>query len=649
MSAPTVGDLSGRRFFIENVYPVVDGGRYPVKRIACESVDVWCDIFRDGHDVVEAAVLWRRDGDAKWRREPLHFHDNDRWRGVFAPMEPGRYGFAIEAWTDVFGTWSHDFSVKQKAGQNVDVEAQEGLQLLARLRPKSRTAREMILRATEACERTGDATPLLDPDLAEALSDCDPRPDLMRSEVFPLVIDPPFAQASAWYEMFPRSQSAEPGRHGTFDDCLARLPEIADLGFDVIYFTPIHPIGHTNRKGKNNSLLAGPDDPGSPYAIGAEAGGHDAVHPELGSLADFRRFVAACRDLNMECALDFAIQCSPDHPWLKEHPEWFKRRPDGSIKYAENPPKKYEDIVNPDFYCDDRAALWTALRDVVLFWCKQGVRIFRVDNPHTKPFPFWEWMIREVQTAYPGTIFLSEAFTRPKVMRGLAKLGFSQSYTYFTWRTTKQELMSYLTEITDYPVREYFRPNFFVNTPDINPIHLQSGERWMFMSRVALAATLSANYGIYNGFELLEHEPILGKEEYLNSEKYELRTRDWNKLGNIKQHIGRLNHIRRDNPALLQTSNLRFAAVDDDNVIGYVKESVDRQNAVAVAVALAPEPRQFWFHFGDLQIGPADARLNVKWIENLVTGARHGIEWGGVRLWIDPGQDPALIFRCHAD
>jgi starch synthase (maltosyl-transferring) len=448
--------------------------------------------------------------------------------------------------------------------------------------------------------------------------------------------------------MIPRSQSPVPGGHGTFNDCLARLPEIAALGFDVIYFTPIHPIGRTNRKGKNNSLIAGPDDPGSPYAIGSEQGGHDAVHPQLGTLDDFRRFVAACRDRNMEVALDFAIQCSPDHPWLKEHPQWFKRRPDGSIKYAENPPKKYEDIVNPDFFCDDSPALWGALRDIVLFWAEHGVRIFRVDNPHTKPLAFWEWMIREVQMRYPGTIFLSEAFTRPKLMRALAKLGFSQSYTYFTWRTTKHELSSYLSEITQYPVREYFRPNFFVNTPDINPFHLQGGERWMFQSRVALAATLSGNYGMTNGFELLEHEPIPGKEEYLNSEKYELKTRDWNKPGNIKDYIGQLNRLRRENSALLQTANLRFAAVDDAEVLGYVKESVDHSNAVAVAVSLTGQgPRQFWFHFGDMHIGPPNARRPVASVENLVTGERRRIEWGGMRLWIDPANDPALLFRCH--
>jgi starch synthase (maltosyl-transferring) len=449
--------------------------------------------------------------------------------------------------------------------------------------------------------------------------------------------------------MMPRSQSPTANRHGTFDDCINRLPDIAAMGFDVLYLTPIHPIGRINRKGRNNSLTSGPEDPGSPYAIGAAEGGHDAVHPQLGTLDDFRRLVAACADFGMEIALDFAVQCSPDHPWLAQHPEWFKRRPDGSIQYAENPPKKYEDIVNPDFYGGNREGLWEALRDIVLFWVRQGVRVFRVDNPHTKPFPFWEWLIRDIQSVDPDVIFLSEAFTRPKVMKALAKLGFSQSYTYFTWRTGKEELQAYLSEITGYPEREYFRPNFFVNTPDILPLHLQNGEPWIFKARIALAATLSSSYGVYNGFELLEHEPIPGREEYLNSEKYELTVRDWDRPGNIKNYISQLNRIRRNNPALLQTSDLRFAQVDDGEVIGFVKESAARDNAVAAAVALTKAgPREFWFHFGELEIGPPDDRRRVKWIENLVTGERHTLEWGGVRLRIDQDQDPALLFRCIA-
>ena len=642
---PAIGDLSGRRTFIEDIYPTVDAGRFPIKRIVGEPVEVWADIFRDGHAVIAAELIWRQDTTRRWSRAPMRHSGNDRWTGSFTPAQLGRYVYAIEAWTDEFATWRRDYLLKRDAGRDVGLEGREGAELLARLTPRTEADADVLARALEAWKRDQDPAALLSEEVSAAARGY--QPDLTRSAIYPLVVERPTARAGAWYEMIPRSQSRDPGAHGTFDDCIARLPEIAALGFDVLYLTPIHPIGRKHRKGRNNALQAGPDDPGSPYAIGSAEGGHDAVHPQLGTIEDFRRLVAACAEHGLELALDFAVQCSPDHPWLAEHPDWFRRRPDGSIQYAENPPKKYEDIVNPDFTSPDADRLWIALRDVVLFWVSQGVKIFRVDNPHTKPFPFWEWLIREVQAVDPNIIFLSEAFTRPKVMKALAKLGFSQSYTYFTWRTGKEELQAYLTEITGYPEREYFRPNFFTNTPDILPFHLQGGETWMFKARVALAATLSASYGIYNGFELLEHEPIPGKEEYLNSEKYELKTRDWNAPGNIKNYIGHLNWIRQTNPALLQTSNLRFAAVDDGEVIGFVKESVARDNAVAVAVALTRSgPRQFWFHFGDIEIGPPGARRHVSAIENLVTGERHTIEWGGVRLRIDQEQDPALIFRC---
>jgi starch synthase (maltosyl-transferring) len=648
VSIPSVGDVSGRRLYIEDVYPLVDGGRFPVKRIIGEAVDVWADIFRDGHAVLAAELLWRPEASDKWARTPMRQQENDRWMASFTPPSPGRYLYAIEAWTDVFATWRRDFLLKRQAGMDVKLEIEEGRNLLAVLKPRKDAQARLIREIHRTSTLAGDPALLLSDELA-AVASKGLQADLTRSANYPLAAERPIARAGAWYEMMPRSQGSIPNRHGTFDDCIARLPEIAALGFDVLYLPPIHPIGRINRKGRNNSLTAAAADPGSPYAIGSAEGGHDAVHPELGTLADFRRLVSACAERGMEVALDFAIQCSPDHPWLTQHPEWFKRRPDGSIQYAENPPKKYEDIVTPDFYGTGSEELWRALRDVVLFWVRQGVRIFRVDNPHTKPFPFWEWLIREIQSVDPNVIFLSEAFTRPKVMKALAKLGFTQSYTYFTWRTGKEELQAYLSEITGYPEREYFRPNFFVNTPDILPLHLQSGEPWVFKARVALAATLSGNYGIYNGFELLEHVPIPGKEEYLDSEKYELKVRDWNKPGNIKSYIGRLNRIRRSNPALLQTSKLRFAQIDDDQVIGFVKESIEGDNAVAVAVALAKEgPQEFWFHFGDIEIGPPDSRQRVKSLENLITGERHIVEWGGVRLRINQQQDPALLYRCSA-
>ena len=641
-------DPTGPRFRIEDIYPCVDGGRYPVKRIAGESVEIWADIFREGHDVLAANLIWREDKANDWHRQPMALFGNDRWHGRFTPPEPGWYLFAIEAWTDQYATWRKEFLLKQEAGQDVDLTAREGYELVMELMPYEREPRLVVEAAADKFSKTGDPAALLDDVFAAAIEKSDVRPDLTRSHIVPLLAERARARAGAWYEMVPRSQGRVAGRHGTFNDCIARVPEIAELGFDVLYFPPIHPIGRTNRKGKNNALKAGPDDPGSFYAIGNEHGGHDAIHPELGTLADFHRLVEVCRQHDMEIALDFAIQCSPDHPWLKQHPEWFRTRPDGTFKFAENPPKKYEDIVNPDFTCPDRIALWEALRDVILFWCQQGVRIFRVDNPHTKPLPFWEWMIREVRDRYPETIFLSEAFTRPKVMQALAKLGFSQSYSYFTWRTTKQDIQQYLTEIVSHPARDYFRPNFFVTTPDILPVQLQTGETWMFKSRVALAATLSSNYGIYNGFELIEHEPLPGREEYLNSEKYEIRTRDWNKPGNIKDYLKRLNAIRRTNAALLQTNDLRFLQVDNGNVTGFLKESVGHDNAVAVAIALAGAPQDFWLHFGAERIGPDTNRRGVRAIENLVTGERHLLEWGGVRLRIDPANDPALFFRCIA-
>jgi starch synthase (maltosyl-transferring) len=639
---------AGGAFHIEDVFPTVDGGRFPVKRIVGEPVEVWADIYRDGHDVVSAALVWRRERDREWRREPMTHHSNDRWSGSFVPDQPGRYVYAIEAWTDEFATWRHGFELKQKAGADLTLDAIEGAGLLTKAQAGGQAAATVILKQCEDFLQTGDAAPLLTAELKDAMAESQLRPDLTRSQLFPFVADRPRARFGSWYEMVPRSQGTTPGQHGTFQDCIARLPDVAAMGFDVVYFTPIHPIGRINRKGRNNAVTAAEGDPGSPYAIGAAEGGHDAVHPELGTLEDFREFVAACQRLDMEVALDFAVQCSPDHPWLKQHPQWFRRRPDGSMRYAENPPKKYEDIVNPDFASEDAGALWNALRDVVLFWIEQGVKIFRVDNPHTKPFRFWEWLIHEVQLRHPDVIFLAEAFTRPKLMKGLAKLGFTQSYTYFTWRTQKWEMEQYLIELTNYPERDFYRPNFFVNTPDILPYHLQSGEPWMFKSRVALATTLSSTYGIYNGFELLEHEPIPGREEYLDSEKYEIKVRDWDKPGNIKPYIRDLNRVRRENAALQQTSNLRFIPIEDGNVIGLVKESVDQANSVIAAIALSRDVHEFWFPLGDVQVGPSGDRRHVAAVENLITAERYPVEWGGIRLRIDPVRDPALLFRCLA-
>ena len=647
-ASQSIGNVACDVFHIEDIYPEIDGGRFAVKRIVGEPIEVWADIFRDGHDIIAANLIWRRERDTKWHRVPMALHGNDRWTATFIPDEIGRHVYAIEAWTDEFATWRHSFELKKAAGRDVALDALEGAGLLTKAQSGGTDATTLILHQCEQFLQTGETAPLLEPGLLHAMAESQHRADLTCSRQLPLTVDRPLARCGAWYEMVPRSQGSEPGRHGTFRDCIARLPDIAAMGFDVLYFTPIHPIGLTNRKGRNNALTAEPGDPGSPYAIGAAEGGHDAVHPELGTLEDFHALIAAAERFGIEVALDIAVQCSPDHPWLQQHPQWFRRRPDGSMRYAENPPKKYEDIVNPDFASDDAGSLWNALRDVVLFWVDQGVRIFRIDNPHTKPLPFWEWLIREVQDRDPGVIFLAEAFTRPKLMKGLAKLGFTQSYTYFTWRTRKWELEEYLRELSGYPERDYYRPNFFVSTPDILPYHLQSGEPWMFKSRLVLAATLSATYGIYNGFELVEHEAIAGKEEYLNSEKYEIKTRDWDLPGNIKPYIRSINMARRANPALQQTSNLRFLSIDNDNVIGFAKTSTDGTNTVVIAIALSRDLHEVWLPLNDIQAKVGEELRPVVAVENLLTGERHPVEWGGLRVRLDPIQDPALLLRCMA-
>jgi len=635
-------------FHIEDVFPCIEGGRFPVKRIAGEPVEVWADIFRGGHDIAAAAICWRLETDSEWQRAPMQLHGNDRWTGTFTPQAVGRYLYIIEAWTDAFATWRHGVMAKMDARQDVSLDALEGASMMTRAQPSVTENAVVINAACETFLQQGDIAALLTEEVEHAMAQSQVATDLTQSKPYPLMADRARAVEGAWYEMVPRSQSSVPGQHGTFRDCIARLPEIATMGFDVLYFTPIHPIGHTNRKGRNNALKAEPGDPGSPYAIGDESGGHDAIHPELGTLDDFRDLVREAKSHGLEIALDFAIQCSPDHPWLKQHPNWFKRRPDGSMRYAENPPKKYEDIHNPDFESDDAQALWHALRDVIRFWIDQGVEIFRVDNPHTKPFPFWEWLIKNIQLHNPNVIFLAEAFTRPKLMKGLAKLGFSQSYTYFTWRTSKWEMQEYLNELTGYPEREYYRPNFFVNTPDILPFHLQGGEPWMFKSRVALAAMLSASYGIYNGFELLEHEPIPGKEEYLNSEKYEIKVRDWNAPGNITDYITGINMARRANPALRQTARLKFLDINDDNVIGFTKSTADESNVIAGAIAMAHEPRDVWLPLHGINVRHETQLRPVVALENIITGERHGVEWGGVHLRLDPVRDPAALFRCLA-
>ena len=637
------------RILIEDVYPELDGGRFAVKRVVGDALAVWADILRDGHDVLAAVVLHRRAGARGWLEAPMRLHDNDRWVGYVRLDEIGRHLYTIETWTDHFASWRKDTLKKREAGQSIAGDLLEGRSLLAgaaaRAADADRRLLQRLLREFDQSDAAARAEIMLSRLVAGVLARWPDRSDAVRyRRELEVMVDRSLARFGAWYEMFPRSQGRLPGCSGTFEDAIVRLPEIRALGFDVVYLPPIHPIGRINRKGRDNSLTAAPGDPGSPYAIGSAEGGHTAIHSELGGLDGFRRFVAATRALGMEVALDFAVQAAPDHPWVSQHPEWFVFRPDGSIKYAENPPKKYQDIVNVDFYTSGREALWRELLDVVLYWIGEGVSVFRVDNPHTKPLPFWEWLIREVQDRHPEIIFLSEAFTRPKMMRALAKLGFTQSYTYFTWRVSKAELMEYGTELAQGPAKEYFRPNFFTNTPDILPAHLQRGGRPAFRARLVLAATLSPAYGIYNGFELCENRAISGTEDYLHSEKYEYKVWDWDRPGHIKDEIAQVNRIRRDNPALHHLDNLRFYATDHPQVLFYGKASAEAANRVFIAVNLDP----FAAHTAELEFPLAEMRIaevETFTAVELFTGTEH--QWRGARqrLTLDPEINPAAIFR----
>lgn len=634
---------------VEGVYPELDCGRYPVKREVGDKLEVWADILKEGHDTIAAVVKYREKGASGWSEAPMQFYENDRWVGGFPLTQNTRYEYTIEAWLDEFETWRAEVGKKVDAGQNVELELIEGRRIVEDAYSRSGDKRlKETLAGFDDSEYESRLALLRSEEIRDLMRT---HPDRSAPTTYPktlgVVVDRERARYGAWYEMFPRSQGTEPGKSATFADCERRLPEIASMGFDVVYLVPIHPIGKTHRKGRNNAIVAGPNDPGSPYAIGSDEGGHKSVHPDLGTLEDFRHFVAACHEHGMEVALDIAIQCSPDHPYIEEHPEWFRFRPDGSIKYAENPPKKYQDIVNVDFYSEDWENLWKEWRDVFLFWIEQGVKVFRVDNPHTKPFPFWEWAIREIQEEHPDVIFLSEAFTRPKVMKVLAKLGFTQSYTYFTWRNHKQELIEYLTELTrDWP-KEYMRPNFFANTHDILPHILQFGGRPAFQMRLVLAATLSSTYGIYNGYELCENTPR-GEPGttvyYQDSEVYEYKVWDWDRPGNIKDYIRRMNEIRRENPALHYLKNLTFHEAPNDQILFYGKQSGD--NAVFVAVNLDPHnahDTHVHFPLGELGIGEDEGYV----VEELITGREMPATGSWFWIGLDPGRNPAEIFRLR--
>jgi starch synthase (maltosyl-transferring) len=652
---PSLARLAANRVVIENVSPEVDGGRFPAKSHVGDCFTVEADIFADGHDKIDAAFLIRRADQQEWREAPMAYFDNDRWRGFVMLDENARHVFTVIAWRDLFASWRDEVSKKHAAGVPIALELTEGRLLLERTLAEGergssddRSALESLLDELGAAEDdAARLARLMAQETAALMKRVGIRSNLSRYErELELVVDRKAAAVSAWYEVFPRSMSNDPNRHGTFDDVIARLPYVRDLGFDVLYFPPIHPIGRAFRKGKNNSLTPGPDDPGSPYAIGSPEGGHDAIHPELGTFDDFARLVSAARDHGLEIALDFAIQCSQDHPWIKEHPEWFEWRPDGTIRYAENPPKKYEDIVHVHFYDEALPAVWYAFRDIFLFWIDKGVKIFRVDNPHTKPVPFWEWVIREIQDRHPDVIFLAEAFTKPKMMKRLAKVGFPQSYSYFTWRNTKWELTQYLTELTRTECRHYMRPNFFVNTPDINPTYLQTSGRPGFRTRLVLAATLAGNYGVYNGYELCEAAPVPGREEYLDSEKYEIKARDWDTPEHIRPDIRLVNRLRRDHPALHSFTDLAFYNAWNDNILYYGKATPAKDDFLLFAVNLDPHHTQSaHFEVPLWEFGlPDEASMNV---EDLVTGER--FVWNGKvqHVTLDPQQRPYAIWRLN--
>jgi starch synthase (maltosyl-transferring) len=581
---------------IEGVTPEIDGGQFAAKCVVGEPFWVEADVFKEGHDVIRVHLLYKEKGGILWDQAPMDFMENDRWRGCFTPLRNSCYVYTLEAWMDPAFSWLRGLEKKCLANDSVRSDVLEGLLLLKPLATRVKGADKKDF--SKFCKTLrisgGSAGETLQVIQNSRFLEILSRYPLkehrtLYAKELELVVDRKIAEFGAWYELFPRSQGVVPGKSGTFRDCVRRLPDIKEMGFDVIYLAPIHPIGLTSRKGPNNSLSADQNSPGSPWAIGSHLGGHKAVHPELGTLKDFKDFVKSAAAANIEIALDVAFQCSPDHPYVREHPEWFYRRPDGTIHYAENPPKKYQDIYPLNFHCQDWKGLWEELKSVILFWVGHGVKIFRVDNPHTKPLRFWKWLIDGIKRDYPEVIFLSEAFTRPKMMKFLAKAGFTQSYTYFTWRNTKWEIRQHLEELTQTDMKHYFRGNFFANTPDILHEFLQKGGRPAFKIREALAATLSPSYGIYSGFELCENTAKSpGSEEYLNSEKYDYSVRDWDSPGNIKDFIGRVNRIRRNNPSLQEYKNLEFYESRNENVICYGKRTADNSNIIVVIVNLDP-------------------------------------------------------------
>jgi starch synthase (maltosyl-transferring) len=642
------------RVVIERVQPAMDGGRFAIKRTIGEKVVVEANIFTDGHDLLSAVVLYGPPSESSWHEVPLHHLGNDVWRAEFAVTSVGVWRYTILGWIDQFATWRRDLKKRITAGQNVSVDLLVGAELIedavARATPADRG---VLWPWVQRLRNDAGSIPLDglcdDIELGDAMSRCSPRRHATQYELeLQINVDRERAGFSAWYELFPRSAATQRGKHGTLRDVEKRLPYVAAMGFDVLYLPPVHPIGRAFRKGRNNAQQAASGDVGSPWGIGASEGGHKSIHPQLGTLQDFRHLVQAAQEHGLEIAMDVAFQCSPDHPYVKDHPQWFRKRPDGSIQYAENPPKKYQDIYPFDFETEDWEALWNELKSIFEFWIEQGVQIFRVDNPHTKPFPFWEWVIGEIRRQTPEVIFLSEAFTRPKIMHRLAKLGFTQSYTYFTWRNTKEELIEYAVELTQGEGREYFRPNFWPNTPDILPEALQVGGRAAFMARLVLAATLSPNYGIYG--PTFEHgwcaprEP--GSEEYLHSEKYEIHYHDLERPDSLKDFIARVNRIRREHRAFHSLRGLQFHHIDNSKLICYTKTSEDGSQVLLMIVNLDHGHRQSGFVELPLESFGIEHDHPYQ-LHDLLTDARY--VWQGRRNYVElnPHVCPAHIFRIR--
>jgi starch synthase (maltosyl-transferring) len=641
-----------RRVVIEGVWPEIDAGRFAAKRVVGEKIVVQADIFVDGHDEVAALLLYRHQSELQWHKTAMRPLVNDRWEGSFAPTEIGPYLYTLAARVDHFTTWKHDLVKKSEAGRFIKIDILIGVEMIEEAAARAGDDDEILRRYAERLREAPDDPSALAIASEELLAELmaihhDPNQVTHYGRELRLTVDRKRALFSAWYEFFPRSVCSEEGAHGSFSDCEKLLPEIARMGFDIVYFPPIHPIGLTHRKGKNNSTKAAEGDPGSPWAIGSPDGGHKEVHPDLGSLEEFEQFIAAAASYGIEVAMDIAFQASPDHPYVRQHPAWFRWRPDGTVQYAENPPKKYEDIIPFDFESPEWQGMWSELTDVFRFWVERGITIFRVDNPHTKAFGFWEWAIGEIKRDYPEVIFLSEAFTRPKVMYRLAKLGFSQSYTYFSWRNTAREMEQYLKELTSAPVRDFFRPNFWPNTPDILPEFLQYGGKPAFVIRFILASTLSASYGIYGPpFELFLNRAVPGKEEYIDSEKYEVKCWDWDDPRHMRDLIAAVNAIRRENPALQTTWNVRFCRSENDNILAFIKATEDSSNILLVTVSFdpfKPQSGRIRLPLDELGIVPGHPFL----VHDLLSGENsiwHG-DWNEVEL--SPQAMPARIFHLR--